>query len=222
MNIDVGNVRGFEDYLPQDAIKREKIREIAKKHFKLYGFMPIESPSVEYDEILKPNILPSEQEEDINLERFRFEDRTRRLLALRGNFTIQLAKLLKKDPQIKLPLRTYQIDNAFRDIPLKLARTRQFNLIEANILGDFTQNAESELLLVVSNILKELNIDFEINISNKKLLESVIESVQIDNKKQVMKELDKLPKIGEDLVKMQLKKYADPNQIITLFKMLEK
>ena len=46
------NVKGFEDYLPNESQKREKIKEIAKKYFKLYGFLPVETPTIEFDELM--------------------------------------------------------------------------------------------------------------------------------------------------------------------------
>lgn len=73
-----------------------------------------------------------------------------------------------------------------------------------------------------SDILSELKIKSEIQINNRKLLNTILESVKIENKQQVMRELDKLAKIGEDTVKANIRAFADTNQIITLFKLLEK
>jgi len=83
-------------------------------------------------------------------------------------------------------------------------------------------DADTDIILLVSDILKELNSKADIEINNRKLLEAIIESVQMRAKKQIMRELDKIEKIGEDTVKANLKKYGDTNQIITLFKMLGK
>jgi histidyl-tRNA synthetase len=70
--------------------------------------------------------------------------------------------------------------------------------------------------------LKELKINADINVNNRNLLAAIIESVQILDVKNVMRELDKLDKLGPDNVKANLRKYADSNQIVTLFKLLEK
>lgn len=222
MNVDVGNVKGFEDYLTYDSLRREEVSELIRNKLKLYGFMPVETPLVEYDELLKPNLLPSEVAEEASFDRFKFEDRATRKLSLRYDFLVQFPKLLKKDPLIRLPVRLYQIGKAFKDQPIRPGRTREFTLVNADILGDASQNAEIEILMCLSEIFKELGIDFQVNISSKKLISAVIDSVQIESKRQFIKELDKLERIGEDLVKMNLKKYADSNQILTVFKMLEK
>jgi histidyl-tRNA synthetase len=110
----------------------------------------------------------------------------------------------------------------FRDEPIGAGRFRQFTQCDADIIGDQTTNADSELLAMISDILKELKIDFEVQTNNRKLLSSIIESVEMKNVPAVMKELDKIEKIGEDNVKTNLRKYADANQIVTLFKLLEK
>jgi intein/homing endonuclease len=82
--------------------------------------------------------------------------------------------------------------------------------------------ADAEVLALWSNIMRSLGIKAEIRINHRKLANAILESVQIKQKAEVMREIDKLDKIGEDIVKANLKKYADTNQIITLFKLLEK
>jgi len=76
---------------------------------------------------------------------------------------------------------------------------------------------------MVSEIFSEIGIkDIEVKVNNRKLLNAIVESVEIDAKQQVLRELDKLEKLGPDEVKLNLKKYASTNQILTLFKLLEK
>ena len=78
------------------------------------------------------------------------------------------------------------------------------------------------MLAAAHAIFSALKIDTIIYVNNRKLLGALIDSVQISDKQAVMRELDKLQKIGEDMVKSNLRKYADANQILTLFKLLEK
>ena len=223
MNFEPTTVKGFQDYMPKEALLRKKIVETAEKYFKLYGFLPIETPIIEYDELMKSDNLPSEEEDEAISDRFRLKDKGARNLGLRYEFTFQLARIFKENPNIKLPFRRYQIGPIFRDEPLRLGRTRQFIQCDIDIVGDNSINAEAECLSLVSDILKSLGIkEFEMKINNRKLLNAIIESVEISNTKQVMKEIDKIEKIGEDQVKINLKKYTSSNQIITLFKLMEK
>ncbi len=223
MIIEVETVKGFQDNLPPESLKRRKIKQIVEKYFSLYGFLPVETPLIEFDELMKSNNLPTEEEDEAVSDRFRLKDRGGRNLGLRYEFTFQLARILKQNPNIKLPFKRYQIGEIFRDEPLRAGRTRQFTQCDIDIIGDTSVSADAECIAVVSDILKELNIkELEIKVNNRKLLDSIIESVEIKQKKQVMRELDKIEKIGEDNVKANLKKYADSNQILTLFKLLEK
>lgn len=222
MKLDVGTVKGFQDYLPGVSLKRAKVREVIEKWFRLYGFAPWETPVVEYDELMRPDTLPSEGVDEAVSERFRLQDRGGRNLGLRYEFTFQLARIMKESPNMKMPVKRYQIGEVFRDEPISARRFRQFTQCDVDIVGDGSVNADAEVLACFADILKELKVDIEINVNNRKLLDAIIKSVEIQNTKAVMRELDKVDKIGLDEVKMNLKKYAGTNQIITLLKLLEK
>ena len=219
MKIEVDTVKGFQDYLPPESLKRDAVRRIIEKQFKLHGFVPIETPVIEFDELMRSENL---NEEDAVSERFKLNDRAGRNLGLRYEFTFQLARIFKQNPTIKLPFKRYQIGEVFRDEPTGAGRFRQFTQCDVDIIGDSSLEADTECLSVVKDILNDLKIKFEVNINNRKLLKAIIESVQMTDIKNVMKELDKIEKFGTDEIKSSLRKYADPNQIVTLFKILEK
>jgi len=220
MKIEVDTVKGFQDYLPPESLKRAEVRGIIEKNFKLHGFVPIETPVVEFDELMRSENLKDDDE--IISDRFRLNDRAGRNLGLRYEFTFQLARIFKQNTNIKLPFRRYQIGEVFRDEPTGAGRFRQFTQCDADVVGDISLDADIECLALIKDILNELKIKFEIQINNRKLLKSIIESVQISDIQNVMRELDKIDKVGADEVKSLLRKYADPNQILTLFKILEK
>ncbi len=220
MQIEIGTVKGFQDYTPPESIKREEIKKLIEKYFQLYGFIPVETPVIEFDELMKSDALGNEDE--AISDRFRLKDKGGRNLALRYEFTFQLARIFKQNPNIKLPFKRYQIGPVFRDEPTSSSRFRQFTQCDADIIGDASADADAECLALISDILKELKVNAEIEINNKKLLNAIIESVEIKEVREVMKELDKIDKIGFDMVKANLRKYTSVNQIITLFKLMEK
>lgn len=222
MQIEIDTVKGFQDFLPPASLKRSAVKKIVEKYFKLYGFMPIETPVIEFDELMKSDNLPADQEDEAISDRFRLKDRGGRNLGLRYEFTFQLARIFRQNPTIKLPFRRYQIGEVFRDEPISAGRFRQFTQCDADLIGDSSIEGESEIFSMLNDILKELKIDAEFVVNNRNLISSIIESVQITEKNGVMKELDKIDKLGEDVVKSNLRKYADGNQIITLFKLLQK
>ncbi len=213
-------VKGFEDFMPPESQKRAAVRAFIEKTFQNYGFLPIETPSVEYEELMKPNSL--EEEDSAVSDRFRLKDRGGRNLGLRFEFTFQLSRILKQNPNIKMPFKRYQIGSVFRDEPTGPNRLREFTQCDIDIVGDSSIEADAEIIAAVTDILSQLKINFEIQVNNRKLLNAILESVQIDNKTAVTREIDKKDKIGEDEIKANLRKYADANQIISLFKILEK
>jgi len=219
MKIEIDTVKGFQDFLPPESLKRAEVKRIIEKWFKLYGFMPIETPFIEFDELIRGDSI---QEDEAVSDRFKLKDRAGRNLGLRYEFTFQLARILRQNPNLKMPFKRYQIGEVFRDEPTGAGRFRQFTQCDVDIIGENSIDADAECLSVVSEILKELKINCEIRINNRRLLSSIIDSVQITGRLDVMRELDKLDKIGEDIVKLNLKKYADANQVVTLFKLMAK
>ena len=193
--------KGFNDYTGAEALKRAKIIEIIKKQFELFGFEPAETPIIEFEEFVKGNNEQDEAVRDI----FKLEDRGKRKLALRYEFTFQLKRIAKNQ---KLPYKRYQIGANFRDEPIKKGRTRQFIQADIDIVGSAIKD-EAECLSVMKRALDALNIDFKIYINNRKLLNEILEEQKIKEKdrNQVIKEIDKLDKLSEKEVLDNLKKY---------------
>ncbi len=204
-------VKGFRDYSGEEALKRAKVREIIEETFKLYGFEPAETPIIEYEEFVKGENLNDEAVSDT----FKLEDRGKRKLALRYEFTFQLKRLMKNK---KLPYKRYQIGPVFRDEPVSSTRFRQFIQCDPDIIGS-TIKDEAEILKIASEILNKLNIKFTININNKRLLNEILDEQKIKekDKEQIIREIDKLDKQPENEVKQNLKKY-NAEKIIALFK----
>jgi len=222
MKFEPDTVKGFQDFMPPESQKRQAIKKIIEKWFQLYGFVPVETPIIEFDELIRSDTLPNEEDEAVS-DRFRLKDRGNRSLGLRYEFTFQLQRIFKQNPTIKLPFKRFQIGPVFRDEPVTSNRFRQFTQCDADIVGSQSVKSDAECIALASDILKELKIqDIEIQVNNRALITALIESVEIRPAKTVMKELDKIEKIGTDQVKTNLRKYTTPNQIVTLFKLLDK
>ena len=97
-------VKGFRDVLPPESLKRQKIKQIIEKNFRNFGFVPIETPTIEYEELAKGD---NEKDSAVS-DRFRLIDRGNRELSLRYEFTFQLKRIFKENPNIKLPFRRYK------------------------------------------------------------------------------------------------------------------
>lgn len=209
MKINTNTVKGFRDI--EDASKRIAVRNIIENTFKLYNFIPVETPIVEYEEFVKGENANQETISEI----FKLQDRGKRKLALRYEFTFQLKRLAKNK---KLPYKRYQIGTVFRDEPIKENRYRQFTQCDIDIIGSKAQD-EAEILKIISEVLNNLKIKFTIQINNRKLLNEILEELKVKekDKSQVIREIDKLDKLSESEVKNNLKKY-NAEKAITIFK----
>jgi histidyl-tRNA synthetase len=194
-------VKGFKDFQGKEAEKRAEIKNIIENMFKVYGFEPAETPIIEYEEFVKGDNEKDEAVSDI----FKLKDRGERELALRYEFTFQLKRLMKNQ---KLPYKRYQIGPVFRDEPVAGNRLRQFIQCDVDVVGS-TEKDEAEVLAVVERILNSLNLEAEIFVNNRKLLNEILEKENIDKKyfSEVIREIDKLDKLSESEVKKNLEKY---------------
>jgi histidyl-tRNA synthetase len=211
----IETVKGFSDYSGEEAEKRQKIKGIVAKMFKSYGFELAETPIVEFEEFVRGENAGDEAVSDV----FKLEDKGKRKLALRYEFTFQLKRLAMNR---KLPYKRYQIGYVFRDEPTTGNRFRQFTQCDADIVGS-TFKEEAELLKIAEEVFDRLGIKISININNRKLLNEILEKegVKKENIKDVIKEIDKLDKLSEKEVKENLKKYR-AEKIIEIFKKNEK
>lgn len=214
----IETVKGFRDVLPPESLKRQKVKGIIETNFKKFGFVPIETPTIEYEELAKGD---NEKDSAVS-DRFRLTDRGNRELSLRYEFTFQLKRIFRENQNIKLPLRRYQIGYVFRDEPVEKDRYREFMQCDADIIGDSSIIADAECLALANNVCNELNIKYKLLLNNRKLINSILKSLDIINITDVSREIDKIPKIGEDAVKSELIKYIDKQSIFELFKLLQK
>jgi histidyl-tRNA synthetase len=193
-------IKGFSDYTGEEAIKRENIKKIIAETFKNYNYEPAETPIIESLEFVKGDNSNDEAVSDI----YSLEDKGKRNLALRYEFTFQLKRISNNK---KLPYKRYQIGEVFRDEPTSANRVRQITQCDIDVIGSDIKY-EAEVLKVFSDILKKLNIDFTIYINNRKLINEILNELKIpDNKKiEIIKEIDKLDKLPEKEVKTNLKK----------------
>jgi len=202
-------VKGFQDFSGEEALKRVKIKKIIEDTFQLYGFEPAETPIIEQGEFVKGDNSGDEAVSDI----FKLKDRGERNLALRYEFTFQLKRLARNK---KLPYKRYQIGPVFRDEPISGNRMRQFISCDGDVIGADIKD-QAEILSMTKEILDKLKIKGEIYVNNRKLLNEILDEQKVSDKKAVIREIDKLDKLSESEVKINLKKYKAEG-IISIFK----
>ena len=150
---------------------------------------------------------------------FKLQDKGKRRLALRYEFTFQLKRILKNK---KLPFKRYQIGEVFRDEPVSVNRFRQFVQADIDVIGSDIKD-EAEILSLTKEVLDILGIDFVIYFNNRKLLNEVLQSENIpkENCDKIIREIDKLDKLPKKEIGKNLQK-LNALKILDVFKKEEK
>lgn len=220
-------LKGFRDFLPEDAISRNFLRDKIRIVLEKWGYDPLETPTLEYAEVFKGVIG-----EDEKLF-FKFKDTGGREVALRYDQTVPACRVVGQYPdKITLPFKRYQIQPAFRAEKPQKGRYREFLQVDADIWGIPSPNADAEIIAVSLDIYKQLGFKKAIaRINDRKLLK--------DYPYEAIVSIDKLKKIGPEKViaemvsrgisKDKAKKYLDnvinlkPNETINkIFELLSK
>src|SRR3989338_105593 len=151
--IEPRTLKGFKDYLPEEARLRQKIIDTCREVFELYGFLPIDTPALEYAETLE-----SKYGEDEKLI-YKFEDRGGRKVGLRYDLTVPLARFVAENlNELKFPFRRYQIAAAWRAENPQKGRYREFMQADADIVGTESVSADAECIAMYYEIFSRLSI----------------------------------------------------------------
>ena len=196
-------LKGFRDYLPQEQRLRLKIVDTCREVFELYGFLPLDTPALEYADVLENKI--GEDEKLI----YKFEDRGGRAVALRYDLTVPLARVVAQyQSEIKLPFRRYQVGPAWRAENPQKGRFREFMQADADIVGVESLSADAECIAMYNEIWTRLGIkNFKILINFREVFEELAEQIDIKNSlNEVTRIIDKVDKMGLDGVKEALAK----------------
>lgn len=213
--------RGVQDISPQDKALKNKITDVFREVFELYGFQPLETPIIERFETLTAK-GGAGSDSDAFKEIFRLTDQGKRKLGLRFDLTVPLARYIAMNPTLKMPFKRYEMGRVYRDGPIKLGRTREFWQCDADIVGTNSMLADAECLAVVEAVFKKLDMNVVIKVNNRKILNGILNQVGIKQKEQAIIAIDKLDKIGKDGVERELKERGyTKKQIQQLFYLLK-
>jgi len=188
-------LKGFRDFLPEQAKKRQYVIEVLKKVFESYGFEPLETPVLEYEEI-----LAGKYGDEGDKLMYRFEDNGKRRVAMRYDQTVPLARVVSQYQNIiPLPFKRYQIQPVFRAENTQKGRYREFVQCDIDTLGLNSSATDAEIIAVSAKAFEKLGFnDFRILINSRSTFGDLpIKAITI---------IDKLKKIGEKNVKEELRK----------------
>jgi len=202
--IEPQNVKGFRDILPRFAYRKNEIISVIRKVYESYGFLPIETPGLEYLEILL-----GEYGEENTKQIFMFKSPEEQEVALRFDLTVPLARVVAQYNDLPKPFKRYQVGSVWRADKPDPGRFREFTQFDVDVVGTSSQLAEAEVISAVVKSLREIEVgEFVVNVNSRKVLNAVIEysGISPDRAKDVFRVLDKLNKIGMENIGLELTK----------------
>jgi histidyl-tRNA synthetase len=194
---------GFMELLPAPQQQMERIMEILRNTYSLYGFTPLDTPIIESAEVL---LAKGGGETEKQIYRFQKGDSD---LALRFDLTVPLAKYVALHyGELQFPFRRYQIGKVYRGERAQRGRFREFYQADIDIIGDGKLDIinEAEIPSIIYRTFSQLGLKrFQIRVNNRKILNGFYSMVGLADKSQdVMRTVDKLDKIGAEKVKTLL------------------
>jgi len=198
------NVKGTFDYMPKDMKIRNNILDVLRKNFEAYGYLPVETPMLNYYDLLS---YKYNDDAEILSEIYRLTDQGDRDLGLRYDLTVPFCKVVGLNKNLSLPFRRYEIGRVFRNGPVKTGRTREFYQCDVDVVGIDNRFIEAEQILMAVNTYKELGIDVLVKYNNRKLMSGLIILSGIEENKidSVIGIIDKLEKVSRDEIREMLR-----------------
>ncbi len=214
-------LKGFRDYPPEAMIPRERLIDTARRVYRSYGFSPIDTPALEYLEI-----LAGKGSEETDKQLYKFQDHGGRWVGMRFDLTVPLARFAAQHiNELGTPLKRYHIATVWRGENTQRGRYREFMQCDFDTIGTRSVAADIETALVIHDLLQAIGFaDFSIRLNNRMVLTGLLERLDLaDRATAVLRALDKLGKIGPDAVaeEMVAAAGASPEQARQVLKLSE-
>ena len=208
--------KGARDFLPDEMIHREDIIKQMRAVFQKYGFEPIETPAIEY-----LNVLTGKYGEDADrlIYKLNYKTGTKDEAALHYDLTVPFSRVIAMHKDLTKPFRRYQIQPVWRaDTPQpKQGRFREFYQCDIDAIGSKSMLVDAEIICIVNEILTALGFKgFLIRINNRKLLNSLVSYIGLEDSwtGEICRSIDKLDKVSWQQVADELKTKNVPDEAI--------
>ena len=200
-------LKGFRDYLPESMIPRERLIDIARKVYRSYGFSPIDTPTLEYLEI-----LTGKGSEETDRQLYRFEDHGGRNVGMRFDLTVPLARFVAQHINtLGTPFKRYHIAPVWRGENTQRGRYREFMQCDFDTIGTLSVAADIETGLVINDLFEKLGFErFTVHLNNRQVLTGLLEQIGVaEQATAILRSLDKLTKIGRERTANEMVKTAE-------------
>lgn len=204
--IEPRTLKGFRDHLPAQALAREKILDTARRVYRSYGFAPIDTPALEYLEI-----LTGKGSEETDKQLYRFTDHGGRDVGMRFDLTVPFARFCAQHiATLGTPFKRYHMATVWRGENTQRGRYREFMQCDFDTIGTTSPVADLEMVLVVHDLLRAIGIErFTIRVNDRRVLSGVLAAVGLAGRAtDVLRSLDKLGKATPDAVRAELEAHG--------------
>ena len=210
--IEPRTLKGFRDFLPEAMIPREKIIARIVDVYRSYGFCPIDTPVLEYLEILM-----GKGSDETDKQLYRFKDSGGREVGMRFDLTVPFARFSAQHlSEIGTPFKRYHLAKVWRGENTQAGRYREFMQCDFDTIGTTSVNSDIETALVINDILERVDprsdatfTKFQIHLNSRKILSGALDKLGLaDKSTPVLRALDKLAKIGVDAVVAEMAQTA--------------
>ena len=191
---------GFMELLPQPQQQMERMMQILRETYALYGFTPLDTPIIEASAVL---LAKGGGETEKQIYRVQKGDAD---LALRFDLTVPLAKYVAlHGGELSFPFRRYQIGKVYRGERAQRGRFREFYQADIDVIGDGKLDItnEAEIPSIIYQTFTRLGLKrFQIRVNNRKILNGFYAMLGLTEQSgAIMRTVDKLDKIGPDKVR---------------------
>lgn len=200
-------LKGFRDFLPQDEILRSDLIEKLTKTFRSYGFVPIDTPVLEYTEIL---LRKSNGETEKQM--FRFEDNGGRDVAMRFDLTVPFARFTAQHKEeLYFPFKRYHISKVWRGEKPQAGRYREFVQCDFDTVGSDSAVSDFETLSLMKAALSAIVVDeIKIHVNHRGIFNRFLKKLGISEKSEdILRAVDKIAKVGEEKVSAELEEITE-------------
>jgi len=189
---------GFRDYFPEAMIPRERLIATAQRVYRSFGFAPIDTPALEFFEILS-----GKGSEETDRQMYNFVDQGGRRVAMRFDLTVPLARFVAQHAhELGMPFKRYHIATVWRGERQQRGRYREFMQCDFDTIGTKSIASDVETALVIHELMRAIGFErFQIRVNNRMVLNGLLGKLGLAAKSvPVLRSLDKLSKIGRDKV----------------------
>jgi histidyl-tRNA synthetase len=200
--IEPRTLKGFRDHLPAQALARERVLDVARRVYRSYGFAPIDTPALEYLEI-----LTGKGSEETDKQLYRFTDHGGREVGMRFDLTVPFARFAAQHVHdLGLPFKRYHMATVWRGENTQRGRYREFMQCDFDTIGTTSPVADLEMVLVVHDLFAAIGVErFTIRLNDRRVLAGMLARLGLaDRATAVLRSLDKLGKASPEAVAAEL------------------